>query len=172
MSCGNHIYGSFLCTECGKETPKHSVSGRNAFEKREKHLCLNCVAESRALLGRKQKLRKWKLKIFYMYTQAMGMEASRLKREREYRNCPRSISEEKHRSSPLYSLHKIQMRMKIHRYVENLMLKGCTKCGKMWKLKGVCDGPDNDGPTYYTYCKACDSGFTLDYNRGGAICIA
>lgn len=172
MSCKGGLYqNTFICKECEKEEFKHRMESRSV-PKGWEGLCSDCLEERGALLSRKQILRKVRFKYFYMLFQAVRLEVYRLKREREYRNCPRSIPEDRHWSTPLYSRHKIQMRIKIHKYVEKLMLGGCTKCGSMWKLKGVCDGPDNDGPTYYTYCRNCDSGFTLDYNRGGAICIA
>ncbi len=168
MTCNNSLYyPTFICKECGKEIYKHRLE--NQWQDR---LCPDCLNERRALLSRKQILRKVRFKVIYMYLQAVRMETYRLKREREYRNCPTSVPGHRHWSNTLYSTHKIQMRVKIHKYVESLMLKGCTKCGNKWKLKGVCDGPEMDGPTYYTYCINCDSGFTLDYNRGGAICIA
>ena len=173
MSCNNswRYCASYPCKECGKTMYEHDMETRSVPRGYEK-LCPDCLNERIALLSRKQILRKFRFKYFYMLYQAVRLEAYRLRREREYRRCPSSIPEDHHWSTPFYSKHKIQMRMRIHRYVENLMLKPCTKCGSKWKLKGVCDGPDMDGPSYYVYCRHCDSGFTLDYNRGGAICIA
>ncbi len=156
----------YVCKECGVETPEDRRPWWN------NKMCPDCFEERRSLLGRKQYLRCLRVKILYMLYQAVRLELYRLRREREYRECPRSVPELRHWSTPLYSMHKIQKRVEIHQYVENILLGGCTKCGSEWKLKGVCDGPDMDGPTYYVYCHNCDSGFTLDYDRGGAICIA
>ncbi len=156
---------TFTCKECGVSVPKDRLKSRYVPKEWE-NTCPDCLEERSAFQSRKQILRKMGgSKSLYMLIRAISLEGYRLKREREYRNAPDSIPEDGHWSTPQYSLHKIATRVRIHRHMEELLDAGCTKCGNMWKLKGVCDGPDNDGPYYCTYCRNCNSSFTLDEAR-------